>query len=98
MKEVALSQLLPAANDAVAAAGAKTSSGTGFADKLGELLTRVSADQVEAEQQAAALVSGDGDIVDTMIAVGRAELSMKYVVTLRNRAVEAYQEIMRLQV
>jgi flagellar hook-basal body complex protein FliE len=33
-----------------------------------------------------------------MIAIGRAEVSMKFVVSLRNRALEAYQEIMRLQV
>jgi len=70
----------------------------GFGELLGEVLTRAADDQAEAEKQAGALVQGEGDIVDTMIAIGRAELSLRFVVTLRNRALEAYQEIMRLQV
>lgn len=72
--------------------------GSSFADTLRGLVRQANEEQLTAESQARSLVSGEGDIVDTMIAVGRAEVSMKFVVSLRNRALEAYQEVMRLQV
>ena len=94
----ALSQLAPAVPEAPDRALPRTGGGAGFAETLGNLLNRVGAEQSAAEREAAKLVAGDGDIVDTMIAMGRAEVSMRYVVTLRDRAVEAYQEIMRLSI
>jgi len=71
---------------------------TGFVDTLREVLSKTNEEQLTAESETRSLVSGEGDIVDTMIAIGRAEVSMKFVVSLRNRALDAYQEIMRLQV
>ena len=71
---------------------------TGFVDTLREVIGNANREQLAAESQTRSLVSGEADIVDTMIAIGRAEVSMKFVVSLRNRALEAYQEIMRLQV
>lgn len=101
MDELTISSALPSAAEPRREAGESGDTGSptrGFGEMIGELLTRASADQSQAEQQARALVAGEGDIVDTMIAMGRAELSLRFVVTLRNRALEAYQEIMRLQV
>lgn len=71
---------------------------SGFGEMLRGVLETTNAEQSAAETEAKKLVQGEGDIVDTMIAIGRAEVSMRFVVTLRNRALEAYQEIMRLQV
>jgi flagellar hook-basal body complex protein FliE len=71
---------------------------SGFVDTLREVVSKANEEQLTAESETRSLVSGQGDIVDTMIAIGRAEVSMKFVVSLRNRALEAYQEIMRLQV
>jgi flagellar hook-basal body complex protein FliE len=51
----------------------------------------------EAETQARDLAQGKGDIVEAMLALSKAELSLRNVVTLRNRVMEAYQEVMRLQ-
>ena len=48
--------------------------------------------------QARALAEGEGDTVETMLALSRAELSLQLVTQVRDRALEAYQEIMRLQV
>lgn len=77
---------------------AKGEESRGFLDTLTEVLANTNREQVAAESETRSLVSGEGDIVDTMIAIGRAEVSMRFVVSLRNRALDAYQEIMRLQV
>ena len=69
-----------------------------FAQEIGESLARVNQELDHAEQSARELASGKGDLVETMIALGRADVSLRMVVTLRNRALESYQEIMRLQV
>jgi flagellar hook-basal body complex protein FliE len=36
-------------------------------------------------------------VVETVIALSHAELTLQHLVALRNRVFEAYQEIMRLQ-
>ena len=69
-----------------------------FAATLKDVVSKANQEQLSAEAETRALVAGEGDIVDTMIAVGRAEVSMRFVVSLRNRALEAYQEVMRIQV
>lgn len=55
------------------------------------------------EHQADAIIEsvatgGDAHIHDMMVAVSKAELSVDLLVQVRNRAVEAYQEIMRMQI
>lgn len=95
MQPVALGSLLPAPPEI---SGEPSTRGSGFGQMLGEMLAQAGRDQVEAEHQARALAAGEGDVVESMIAIGRAELSMRLVVTLRNRALEAYEQIMRLQV
>ena len=45
------------------------------------------------------LVSGQNvDMHNTMIRLGEVDLEMRFVVQLRNRAIAAYEEVMRLQV
>lgn len=51
-----------------------------------------------AETSAEKLATGEVDVVETMIALGKADLSLRFVVALRNRALEAYNQIMRLQI
>ncbi len=97
MENLAIRSLGTASPDRVAEP-ASSSEGAGFADTLRDVVRKANEEQIAAESETRSLVSGEGDIVDTMIAIGRAEVSMKFVVTLRNRALEAYQEVKRLQV
>ncbi|MDJ0847892.1 MAG: flagellar hook-basal body complex protein FliE [Myxococcota bacterium] len=78
------------------AAGVESASG-GFGEMVKGVLESANRDQLEAEKQALALAEGRGDIVDAMVSLSKADLSLRFVVTLRNRAVEAYREIMNLQ-
>lgn len=81
-------------------AGATKPAGVGadFAAKLSELVRGADADQKIAEHQAAELAADRGDVVETMVALSKADLSLRTVSEVRNRALEAFHEIMRLQV
>ena len=69
-----------------------------FADQFKAALSEANETLQGAEESAQKLAAGEVDVVETMIALGKADLSLRFVVALRNRALEAYNEIMRLQV
>ena len=73
-------------------------SGEAFAKSIGETLASANKDLNQAEASARDLAAGKGDLVETMIAMGRADLSLRMVVNMRNRMLESYNEIIRLQV
>ena len=72
-------------------------SGSSFADHMKAALVSANQDLNTADVRAAEMATDEGDIVETMTALSRAELSLRHVVTLRNRVLESYQQIMRLQ-
>lgn len=79
-----------------AGAGAK---GGGFADVLKDSIEKVNAIQGEADQAIKGLSTGQvGNIHETMIAIEKANLSFNMMVQVRNKLVQAYEEIMRTQV
>lgn len=71
--------------------------GASFVDMLRSEVRDVNALQVTADRQAEAVVTGaSADIHGTMIALAKADLSFRLLTQVRNRALEAYQEIMRM--
>jgi len=68
----------------------------GFAELAAGVIQAANTSQIEAETQAKAMAAGESDIVESMLALSRADLSLRFVVSLRNRALDAYNEIMRL--
>ena len=44
------------------------------------------------------MTSGDKDIHGTMIALEKADISMRLMLQIRNKLVSAYEEVMRMQV
>ncbi len=87
-----------AAAKAASGSGAQEVAGTAFADLLQGAVQQASDDQWKAEKTAREFVEGKGDVMDAMLATSHADVSLRFVVTLRNRILDAYQEIMRLQV
>ncbi len=75
------------------AAGAK-----GFAAELGKALDSVETLQRASDQQVDAVAHGSGNLHETSIALEKADISLRLATKVRNRLVEAYQEIMRMQV
>lgn len=73
--------------------------GSDFATLVKESIAAVNRKQAEADQAASALASGQSSSIhEVMIKMEEAEISLRMVVQMRNKVVEAYQEIMRMQV
>ncbi|MBQ31221.1 MAG: flagellar hook-basal body complex protein FliE [Deltaproteobacteria bacterium] len=72
---------------------------TSIGDTFSNLLDAVNRQQIEAEaKQTELLTSPNKDIHGTMIALEKAEISMRLMLQVRNKLVAAYEEIMRMQV
>jgi flagellar hook-basal body complex protein FliE len=73
--------------------------GMSFSDYLNKAIESVNNQQKEADRLTEALASGQApDLHTVMIAAEKATISFQLMVQVRNKAMEAYQEIMRMQV
>jgi flagellar hook-basal body complex protein FliE len=76
-----------------------TSSPTGEAGAFGNLLAQLSSASGDADSAIAELATGgERDLHDVMLAMEMESLSFELAVQVRNRLVEAYSEIFRMQV
>jgi flagellar hook-basal body complex protein FliE len=70
-----------------------------FAAQLSDALTQVNEMQLRADELAKQLALGEiQDIHQVTVAMAKAQLSLQLAVQVRNKMVEAYQEIARMQV
>jgi flagellar hook-basal body complex protein FliE len=70
----------------------------GFAEALGMLVGSVEASTAGANSAVSRMLSKTGDVHDAMIALHHAETSLQLTVQVRNKLVQAYQEIMRMPI
>jgi flagellar hook-basal body complex protein FliE len=92
---------LPSLGGVAKATAAGTVSGAGdssFGDSLSALLSSVEASAGDANQAVAAMADGSGDVHTAMLALQRAEVSMQLTVQVRNKLVQAYQDLMRMPI
>ena len=77
----------------------RTDDGKTFTQTLADSLDRVNDIQKDADSAIEDLVSGKSqNIHETMIAVGKADIAFRMTMQVRNKIVEAYQEVLRMQV
>ncbi len=89
---------VPPAGVGAPAGTGKTGSGNSFASLLGDALKEVNRLQLAADETAARMMAGKAeDIHQVMLANEQARLSLQLAVQVRNKLVEAYQEISRMQ-
>lgn len=70
-----------------------------FAGLLREAVVQTSQLQHDADALVEQVARGhSGDLATTMIAIEKAQISFQLMLQVRNKVVEAYQEIMRMQV
>lgn len=70
-----------------------------FGEMLSESIQEANQVQANADTQMAGFLSGESNgLHKTMLALEKADISMRLMVQVRNKAVEAYREIMRMQV
>lgn len=73
--------------------------GESFADTLKGAINTVDKLQKDADVKMQELVTGKSqNIHETMIAAEKADIALKLMVQVRNKIIDAYQEIMRMQV
>jgi flagellar hook-basal body complex protein FliE len=76
--------------------------GAGAGGDFGGVLQRAIQGVVDTNRQAEAesmqAIAGGGNITDVVTAVAKAELALQTTVTIRDRVVQAYQDIMKMPI
>ena len=70
----------------------------GFGQLLRSSLDRINGLQQQADQQVTAVQTGrSADMIDAIVSLEEADMSFQLLLQVRNKAVKAYEEIMRMQ-
>jgi flagellar hook-basal body complex protein FliE len=70
---------------------------TGFKEMIKEAIHKVDALEKDANKTIVGLLEGKTDVQESMIALQKADISMRMLLTVRNKVLDAYREIMRMQ-
>jgi flagellar hook-basal body complex protein FliE len=77
----------------------KSDSKADFSSLLKDAIKDVNDAQLEADSAVQEVLNGETtNIHDTMVALQKADVSLKLMMEVRNKLLEAYQEVMRTQV
>lgn len=70
-----------------------------FGETLKEAISAVNDKQIQSDQLTTRLVNGDDvDLFEVMVAAQKASVTLNATIEVRNKVIEAYQEIMRMQI
>ena len=72
--------------------------GSDFANLLTESLNGAVSSGHQAETQAMSAIGGGGDLSSVVTAVSRAELALQTTVAVRDRVLQAYQDIIKMPI
>ncbi len=75
-----------------------TGGGAGFAEALQGLVQSVEASSAGANAAVTGMLDKTGDVHDAMVALQRAEMALELTVQVRNKLVQAYQDVMRMPI
>ena len=99
VRPIDLLSQLPQRAGAKPAGGAEASDSPSFGETLKKFLADVNELQLEANDQMQKMVAGEVEnLHDVMVAVEKASISFELLLEIRNKILEAYQELMRMQV
>jgi len=87
-------QVVPPMQEAVAPPTQKPD----FAKLLTDNLQAVIDSGRDSEQKSLDLMNGKGNVVDVVTAISQTEMAVESVVTVRDRVISAYEEIMRMPI
>ena len=81
------------------ASGTGEAKGSSFFDALQGMMDEANQNQVQADQSVKDLIAGKSkNLHETMLQLQKADLSLKTMMQVRNKVLEAYKEIMKMQV
>ncbi len=75
-----------------------TGGGTGFAEALQGLVQSVEQSSAGANAAVTGMLDKTGDVHEAMVALQRAEMALELTVQVRNKLVQAYQDVMRMPI
>lgn len=79
--------------------GSVAEAGKSFADTLSDAIGNVNQLHKVADKKSEMLATGKtDDVADVMIAAEKADIALKVMVQVRNKVIDAYNEIMKMQV
>ena len=81
--------------DAMSGTGAN---GAGFGDALSRAMQGVVDSGHQADARSMQAIAGSGNLTEVVTAVSRAELALQSAVAIRDRVVQAYQDVMRMPI
>lgn len=73
-------------------------SGSSFSSALENAMQHLSDTADKSDKSVAAMTAGKADIVDVVTAVAETELTVQALVSVRDRVISAYQEILRMPI
>ena len=68
-----------------------------FGSMIKEAINTVNKAEKDADRSVVDLLEGKVEIHETMVALQKADISMRLLLTVRNKVLEAYREIMHMQ-
>jgi len=100
MSDIRVGSVLPSlVSPTTSAHSAPAANGAAFGDALTRALSEVNDLQLKARDSALAVASGKPiDTAQMVVDVEKANISLQFAVQVRNKLLEAYQELMRMQV
>lgn len=93
--------VIPVAPSIAAKAYGRVESGGGeesFGGVLSRVLEGVVTSGRDADAKSMRAIAGSGDLTEVVAAVSRAELALQTTTAIRDRVVQAYQDIMRMPI
>ena len=93
-----LKTLAPVARETVVAPAPNEGGGSSFGSMIQTMVSDAAGSLRTAEAESAKQVAGKGDMIDVVTAIGAAEMALDTVVAVRDRVVNAYSEVMRMQI
>jgi flagellar hook-basal body complex protein FliE len=69
-----------------------------FTESLSKLIENVEQSGLDANRAVNNMVDKNGDVHEAMIALQKAEMALQLTVQVRNKFVQAYQDIMRMPI
>ncbi len=75
--------------------GEKPAVGNQFAELISGLISDVNQKQKAAEDNAVGLAKGEVGIMDAVVSLNEADLSLRMMMQIRDRAIDSYQRILR---
>ena len=87
-----------AGTDGGMGASGASATGGGFGDMLSRAVQGVVDTGHDADAKSMQAIAGGGNITEVVTAVSKAELALQSTTAIRDRVVQAYQDIMRMTI